>query len=169
MKKLEEALTSLKECELERASRLYKGKTEEGCDGFHPPIPIVKFLEKVEQSGKWPQQPCTTMFFLIPKNGTSARPIALVPTSILWQQKYRVDWDSTHGRNGEAQQTSGKFCLRWRGSKTEQAKKIKEQWHWCWTWQRHLSGSVSQWCGLGRCTSASQERSCECCADTSST
>ena len=32
---------------------------------------IVEFLEKVEQSGKWPQQACTTMFFLIPKNVTS--------------------------------------------------------------------------------------------------
>ena len=37
---------------------------------------IVDFLEKVEQ--RWPQQACTTMFFLIPKNVTSARPIALM-------------------------------------------------------------------------------------------
>ena len=36
----------------------------------------MEFLEKVEQSGKWPQQACTTMF-LIPKNVTSERPIAL--------------------------------------------------------------------------------------------
>ena len=55
--------------------------------------------------GKWPQQACTTMFFLIPKNVTSERPIALMPTLICWwealrapevakwQQKYRVDWD----------------------------------------------------------------------------
>ena len=28
----------------------------------------MEFLEKVEQSGKWPQQTCTTMFFVIPKN-----------------------------------------------------------------------------------------------------
>ena len=33
----------------------------------------VEFLEKVEQSGKWPQQACTTMFFVIPKNVTSER------------------------------------------------------------------------------------------------
>ena len=77
---------------------------------------MVEFLEKVEQSGKWPQQACTTMFFLVPKNVTSGRPIALMPTLIRWweavrapevakwQQKYRVDWDSTDGRNG-AQQT----------------------------------------------------------------
>ena len=64
---------------------------------------IVQFLEKVEQSGNLPQQACTTMFFLIPKNVTSERPIALMPTLIRWwealrapevtkwQQKYRVD------------------------------------------------------------------------------
>ena len=57
------------------------------------------------------------MFFLIPKNITSERPIALVPTLIRWwealrapevakwQQKYRVDWDAADGRNGGAQRT----------------------------------------------------------------
>ena len=67
---------------------------------------------KVEQSGKWPQQACTTMFFLIPKNVTSERPIALMPALVRWwealrapevaklQQKYRADWDD--GRNGGA-------------------------------------------------------------------
>ena len=74
-------------------------------------------MEKVEQSGKWPQQACTTMFFLIPKNVTSERPIAHMPTLIRWwealrapevakwQQKYCADWDATDGRNGEAQRT----------------------------------------------------------------
>ena len=33
----------------------------------------MEFLEKVEQSGKWPQQACTTMFFLIPKIVTSEK------------------------------------------------------------------------------------------------
>ena len=68
---------------------------------------LVVFLEKVEQSEKWPQQACKTMFFLIPENVTSERPIALMPTLIRWweavwapevakwQQKYRVDWDAT--------------------------------------------------------------------------
>ena len=72
---------------------------------------IVEFLEKLEQSGKWPQQACTT------KNVTSERPIALMPTLIRWweamrapevarwQQKYRVDWDATDGRNGGGQRT----------------------------------------------------------------
>ena len=78
---------------------------------------IVEFLEKVEQSGKFPQQACTTMFFVISKNVTSERPIALMPTLIRWwealrapevakwQQKCRVDWDATDGRNGGAQRT----------------------------------------------------------------
>ena len=45
---------------------------------------IVDFLENVEQSGKWPQQQaCTTMFFLIPKNVTSERPIALIDVDSL--------------------------------------------------------------------------------------
>ena len=77
---------------------------------------VVEFLEKVEQSGKWPQQACTTTFFLIPKNLTSEMPMALMPTLIRWwealrapkekwQQKDRVDWDAADGRNGGAQQT----------------------------------------------------------------
>ena len=89
---LEEALPRLKECDLEKASRLYKAKAGEGCDGFHPKvildltketrIEVVELLEKVEQSGKWPQQACTTMFFLSPKNVTSERLTALMPTLI---------------------------------------------------------------------------------------
>ena len=63
------------------------------------------------------------MFFLIPKNVTSERPIALMPTLIRWwealrapevaklQQKYRVDWDATDGRNGGAQQTVWEFLM----------------------------------------------------------
>ena len=55
--KLEEALPTLQECDLDKASRLCKAKTEVGCDGFHTKVPldvtkearrkIVKFLEKV--------------------------------------------------------------------------------------------------------------------------
>ena len=97
---------------MEKVSRLYKARTGVRCDGFHPKVPLdvtketrgeaVEFLEKVEQSGKWPQQACTTMFFLIPKNVTSERPIAPMPTLMRWwealrapevakwQQKYRV-------------------------------------------------------------------------------
>ena len=39
---------------------------------------IVEFLEKVEQCGRLPQQACITMFFLMPQNVTSERPIALM-------------------------------------------------------------------------------------------
>ena len=89
LKEFEEALPRLKEGDLDKASRVYKAKT----GGFQPKVPldltketrgdIVEFLEMVEQSGKWPQQSCTTMFlcttfFLIPKNVTSERPIALI-------------------------------------------------------------------------------------------
>ena len=77
----------------------------------------MELLVKVEQSGKWPQQACTSMFFLIPKNVSSERPIAVMPTLIRWwealrapevakwQQKYRVVWDATDVRNAGAQQT----------------------------------------------------------------
>ena len=71
---------------------------------------VVDFLEKVEHCWRWPPQACTTMFFLIPKNVMSDRPIALVPTLIRWweamrapevakwQQRYRIDGDATDGR-----------------------------------------------------------------------
>ena len=57
----------------------------------------------MERSGKWPQQACTTFFFLIPKHVTSERPIALMPTLIRW--------DATDGRKGGAQQTSWEIQL----------------------------------------------------------
>ena len=162
LRKLEEALPRLKECELDKVSRPYEAKTGVGCDGCHPKSSlgfdirkrggeIVEFLEKVEQSGKWPQQACTTMFFFIPKSVTSERSIALMPTLIRWwetlrapeaakwQQKYRVDWDVTDGRNGGAQRTVWEM----------REKKTREQQPWSWIWQWPLSGSVSLWCGLG--------------------
>ena len=121
LRSAEEALPRPKECLLEEVSRLYKAKTGVDCDGFHPEVPLVltketreelmEFPEKVEQSGKWRQQACTTMLFLIPQNVTSERPIALMPTLIRWwealrapevakwQQMYRVAWDATDCRN----------------------------------------------------------------------
>ena len=126
LRRWEEALPRLK-VNWKRGSRKYKAKTGVGCDGFHPTVlldltketrgGVVEFLEKVAQSGKWPQQACTTTFFLIPKNVTSERPIVLMPTLIrwweamrapevaTWQLKYRVDRDVTDGRNGGAQRT----------------------------------------------------------------
>ena len=80
-------------------------------------VEVVGLLEKLEQGGKWPQQACTTMCFLIPKNVTGERTLALMPTLIRWweamrapevakwQEKYRVDWDAADGQNGGAQRT----------------------------------------------------------------
>ena len=84
---LRKAMPRPKECHLEKVSRIFLATTGVGCDGFHPKVPldltketmgeIVEFLEKVEQSGKWPQQrqsgkwpqqACTTRFLLIPKS-----------------------------------------------------------------------------------------------------
>ena len=55
---LGESMPRLKESELEKASRLYKANTGEGCDGFHPKVPldltqetrgeVVEFLETGE-------------------------------------------------------------------------------------------------------------------------
>ena len=90
LRSVEVALT---ECHLEEVSRLYIAKTGVGCDGFHPKVPldstketrgeIVEFLDKAEQSGKWPQQTCTTMFFLVPKNVTSEGSIALMQHTLV--------------------------------------------------------------------------------------
>ena len=96
--------------------RSYKAGTGVGRDGFHPTVPLiltketrgelVEFLEKVEQSGKWPQQACATIHFLIPKNVTSERPIALMPTLTRWWEALRApEVAKWHGRNGGAQQT----------------------------------------------------------------
>ena len=40
LRKLEEALPMLSECELEKVSRMYKAKTGVGCDGFPPKVPL---------------------------------------------------------------------------------------------------------------------------------
>ena len=130
LKKCEEALPRLKG-DLKKASRLYKGKGV-GCDGFHPKVPldltketrgkVVEFLEKVEQSGRWPQQACTTMFFLTPKNVTIERPIALMPTLIRWWEALRAPEVRSGSRSGtlptgEMEQLSaqcGKYWWKWR-------------------------------------------------------
>ena len=110
LRSAEEALPRVKECHLEEVSRSKKAKTGVGCDGFQPEVPldltkemrreIVEFLEKVEQSRKWPQQACTTMFSLIPKKVTSERPSALMPTLIRWCEALRAPvvakWQQTY-------------------------------------------------------------------------
>ena len=89
-----------------------------GCDKRNESEKSWSVLEKVEQSGKWLQQACTTMFFIIPENVTSERPIALMSTLIRWWEALESTrsgevaaevssghWDATDGRNGGARQT----------------------------------------------------------------
>ena len=100
LRQWEEALPRLKECELEKVSRVYRAKTGVGQDGFHPKVlldltketrgEIVEFLEKVEQSGKWPQQTCTTMFFLMPQGSLeSARSGEVAAEVPRWLGRHR--------------------------------------------------------------------------------
>ena len=61
LKRLEEALPTLKECDLEKVSKLYKAKTGVGCDGFHPKVLLDlpeetrgEMVELLEKGGtKW--------------------------------------------------------------------------------------------------------------------
>ena len=157
LKRLEEALPRLKECVLEKVSRLYKAKTEVGSDSVHPTVPldltketrgeIVEVLEMVEQSGKWPQQACTTMFFLIPKNVTSetgcadadvdslvgsiestrsGKVAAEVPRGLGYYRlpKWRISTNGMGNTNGDGQkqwQSKGRIsrCVRTKRGKTE--------------------------------------------------
>ena len=171
LKELEEALPRLTSVSGKKC-RNYTRQRRVGFDGFHSKFHlgidtrnegnIVEFLEKVEQSGKWPQQTCTTMFFLIPKDVTSERPIALMPTLIRWWEaltalevakwQQKILWIGTllTGEMEEPSKQCGKFCWRWKGLMVKQGKKIKEPWLWSWTWRRPSSGSVFLWCGPGQ-------------------
>ena len=85
--------------------------------GFHLKLPLelskgaagdmVKFLEKLEQCWRWPQQACTTIFLDSeerPKRTahcTSAYHAMIrwwealrTPEALRWQQRYRVGWDA---------------------------------------------------------------------------
>ena len=73
LKKSEEALPRLKGGDLEKASRLFKSSSG-----------IDRRDERRNRGEMEEQQACTTMFFLIPKNVTSERPIALLPTLVRW-------------------------------------------------------------------------------------
>ena len=140
LKKLEEDLPRLREGDLEKAAKLFQAETGGGCDGKETSKEVVEFLDKVEQSGKWPKQACTTMSFLIPKTVTSERSIVLVLTMIRWcealrapevtkwQHTHRIDWDASDGRNGGTLSVQcGNFCWKFRGSDTRQEKNIRER------------------------------------------
>ena len=188
LKKLEEALPSLKECELETCRDCTRRKQEWNATVSTQKSPmdltkvtrgqIVELLEKVDKSGKWPQQVCTTMFFLIPKNVTSERPIALMPTLIRWwealralevakwQQKYRVDWDATDGRNGGAQRSVWEVLMEMERFSGKQKEEDQGAVALVLDLARPSSVPASLWSGPGRRISASQGKSCGCCAAT---
>ena len=96
----EDGPPQLDEYGLEIVARSYKATTGVGYDGFRGTVLLVlpkattretvKFLENVYPCGRWPQQARTTMFFLIPKNVSSRRPIALRPTLIRWLRALEV-------------------------------------------------------------------------------
>ena len=112
----------------------FQAKTGVGCDGFHPTV-LFNLTKRDEgrncgvpgEGGAEWKVAATSMhndvLFLIPKNVTSERPIALMPTLIRWwealraqevtkwQLKYRSEWDATHGRYGAAQQTVWEILL----------------------------------------------------------
>ena len=168
MKNHEDALPRLKEGDLEKVSGLYKAKTGVGCDGVHPKVPlhltketrrkVVEFLEKVEQSGRWPQQACTAVFFLIPKNVTSPRPD--VDTLV---GSYESFWCG----DVAAEISRGLKChgwSKWRSS-TKSLGNIDgdERFSGHAKERRPRNGGIgfgSGTGGLGRRMSASQERSC---------
>ena len=91
-------------------------------------------MEFFEQCGRWPQQACTTMFFMIPKNVTSDRPAALI---------YVYDASLV-----------GSLALRGRRRWRNGNKNFEQG------WRKLLSELVSQRCGLGRLISISPQRSC---------
>ena len=82
LKDLEEDMSRLKESGLEKAARTCKAKTTSG--------EVVEFLVKVKQCGSLLQQACTMMFFLTPKDVTSERPIARMPTMVRWWEALRA-------------------------------------------------------------------------------
>ena len=78
-----------------------------------------------EGGTKW-QMAATSLHndaLLVLENVTSERPTALMPTLIRWwealralevakwQEKYRVDWDATDGRNGGARRTEWEVLM----------------------------------------------------------
>ena len=118
----------------------------------------MKFFEKAEQRGRWPQQTCTT-FFLIPKNVTSECSVArhldslvgVVACEGVGMAGKTSCWDATHGRNGGAVRIAWETLLEMeRCDCGARAKQTKERSQRCLAWLTHSSRSISLLCGLGR-------------------
>ena len=84
------------------------------------------------------------------------------------EDKYRIDWEATDGRNGGAKRTVRETLVEEK-SITMQEKDIKKRQRWCLLSRKLSSGSVFQRCGRGRRVSNSPGRYCGCYAGTSST
>ena len=99
LKKQEKALPPMAGHTLKRAGMSFK--VNAGVVVFHPRIPwdwSDKLCEEMVKSGKWPSRASTTIFFHIPKNVTSERPVALFTTIIRWWEWLKspavVDWSN---------------------------------------------------------------------------
>ena len=103
---------------------------------------IVVFLAKVEQCSYWPVQASTSLSILIPKNVTSDRPIALLPTLTRWweclrapviqewKKRSRVRWDATERSNGGGERAAWEAMLEMESMITMWTKWISELLLW---------------------------------------
>ena len=93
-------LPRLKECDLKKGFEIVQDENRSGMRRL-PPKSLLGLdrrnkrrnrgaLREVGLKWKWPQEACTTMFFLIPKNATSEIPIALMPALIRWWEALRA-------------------------------------------------------------------------------
>ena len=86
------------------------------------------------------------------ENGTSERPIALMPTVIrwceamrvpevaTWPQRCRIDWDDI--AKEELCELCGKILLEMKSFKYQVGENINERKPWSWTWRKLSSGSL---------------------------
>ena len=81
-----------------------------------------------------------------------------------WQQKYRVDWDATDGRNGGAQRTLWEVLMEMERFKHRAGEEDQGAVALVLGFR-----AVCLWSGRGRRTSASRGRYCGCCVGISST
>ena len=120
-----EELPLIRAEDISRAARSFKPVTSIGCDSIPPRAmgwisdelsgEIARFLNSVEQVGRWPPAISTSLVHLIPKPGGGRRPIGVLPTVVrLWERARKslaqqwlrenrrpYDW-ATQGRSSEA-------------------------------------------------------------------
>ena len=84
------------------------------------------------------------------------------PEVAKWQQKHRVVWDATDGRNGGAQRTVWENLLEIERSKYRTGEEGWRAVAVVLDLTKAFERTVSHWCGPGQRTSASQGRYCGC-------